>query len=50
MDVDGDLMKYNFDSLIQEAKRYNELLNDAQRNLLKTKWADYIKFVYNKKR
>ena len=33
----------------KEAKRYNELLNDAQRNILKTKWADYIKFVYNKK-
>ena len=33
----------------KEAKRYNELLNDAQRNILKTKWTDYIKFVYNKK-
>ena len=30
MDVDGDLMKYNFDSLIQEAKRYGVDLSDKQ--------------------
>ena len=33
----------------KEAKRYNELLNDAQRKILKDKWADYIKYVYSKK-
>ncbi len=51
--ADQDLivaLKKEYDIGNKEAKRYNELLNDAQRNILKTKWADYIKFVYNKKR
>lgn len=51
--TDQDLivaLKKEYDIGNKEAKRYNELLNDAQRNILKTKWADYIKFVYNKKR
>lgn len=51
--TDHDLivaLKKEYDIGNKEAKRYNELLNDAQRNILKTKWADYIKFVYNKKR
>lgn len=51
--MDQDLivaLKKEYDIGNKEAKRYNELLNDAQRNILKTKWADYIKFVYNKKR
>lgn len=50
--VDQDLiiaLKKEYNIGTKEAKRYNELLNDAQRNILKTKWADYIKFVYNKK-
>lgn len=50
--ADQDLivaLKKEYDIGNKEAKRYNELLNDAQRNILKTKWADYIKFVYNKK-
>lgn len=50
--TDQDLiiaLKKEYDIGNKEAKRYNELLNDAQRNILKTKWADYIKFVYNKK-
>lgn len=33
----------------KEARRYNELLNDTQRRILKDKWADFIKYVYNKK-
>lgn len=51
--MDQDLivaLKKEYDIGNKEAKRYNELLNDVQRNILKTKWADYIKFVYNKKR
>lgn len=51
--TDQDLivaLKKEYDIGNKEAKRYNELLNDAQRNILKTKWADYIKFVCNKKR
>ena len=51
--TDQDLivaLKKEYDIGNKEAKRYNVLLNDAQRNILKTKWADYIKFVYNKKR
>lgn len=51
--TDQDLivaLKKEYDIGNKEAKRYNELLNDAQRNILKTKWTDYIKFVYNKKR
>lgn len=50
--ADQDLiiaLKKEYNIGTKEAKRYNELLNDAQRNILKTKWADYIKFVYNKK-
>ena len=50
--VDQDLiiaLKKEYNIGTKEAKRYNELLNDAQRNILKTKWADYIKFMYNKK-
>lgn len=50
--VDESLMvalKKEYDIGNKEAKRYNELLNDAQRKVLKDKWADYIKYVYNKK-
>ena len=50
--VDEPLMvalKKEYDIGNKEAKRYNELLNDAQRKILKDKWADYIKYVYNKK-
>ena len=50
--IDQDLIvaikkEYNIGN--KEANRYNELLTDAKRNVLKAKWADYIKFVYNKK-
>jgi hypothetical protein len=50
--IDNDLciaIKKEYGIGNREAKRYNEMLNEGQRKYLKNKWADYIKFVYNKK-
>lgn len=41
-------LKKEYNIGTKEAKRYNELLNDSQREFLINKWSDYIKYVANK--
>ena len=49
--VDEDLItsiKKEYNVGTREAKRYNEVLTEPQREYIKKRWADYIAFMKNK--